>query len=104
VVRARLLTALKDRLYREHGREIEEVGREVGLEGGEEGRREADEVCRCRIEISTRSHFHSNYQRGLPLPYLIFRISQACLRQEGEEGGLEGGEAFSVLETPWLLR
>jgi len=38
------------------------------------------------------------------LPYIIFRLSQACLRQEAKEGGLEGGGAFSVLETPWLLR
>jgi len=34
VVRARLLTALTDKLYREHGKEIEEVRREGGREGG----------------------------------------------------------------------
>ena len=38
------------------------------------------------------------------MPYLIFRISQECLRQEGKEGERQEGEAFSVLETPWLLR
>ena len=56
VVRARLLTALRDQLYREHGREIEEVGKEGrregkegGKEGGEEGGRVADVMCSCWI-------------------------------------------------------
>lgn len=50
--------------------------------------------------------FSLHEQRELPLAYLMYRLSEACLRgtdNSGEEGR-ESREEFILAEAPWLLR
>jgi hypothetical protein len=107
---------LTEKLYREHGKEIEEVGKEGGREGRDGGKEGGKETYRCTYLHVLTSSFHTLLAGPAvavphlpPLPSLseagrgggraggrrgVFSFGDpvvAEVRKEGREGGRDGG-------------